>query len=79
MSKAKRLKLGDDDFNAEWLRSVSEDHAIKSLGRAIGDINRVRNAWKQANGLSVRNYSQENETEKPKKKRSSKSKKKSED
>lgn len=75
MNGKKRLKLGDDDFNLEWLRSVSEDHAVKSLGNAIGDINRVRNAWKQANGVSVRNYSKDNETEKPKKKRSSKSKK----
>jgi hypothetical protein len=77
MSSKKRLVLGDDNFNVEWLRSVSEDHAIKSLGRALKDINRVRNAWKQANGLSVRNYSQENETEKPTKRKKA-SKKKSE-
>lgn len=75
MSNKKRLKLGEDDFNMAWLRSVTEDHAVKSLGVAIGDINRVRNAWKQANGLTVRNYEKEDSKPKPKPKKKSGTKK----
>lgn len=56
MSKVKRVVLGEDDFNGEWLRSVTEAHAVNGLGRALKNPNRVRKAWKIANGLSKPNY-----------------------
>ena len=56
MSKLKRIALGEDDFNGEWLRSVTENHAVYGLGRALKNENRVRKAWKIANGLSKPNY-----------------------
>ena len=55
MSKLKRIALGEDDFNGEWLRSVTENHAVYGLGRALKNENRVRKAWKIANGLSKPN------------------------
>ena len=56
MSKIKRIVLGEDDFNGEWLRSVTEAHAVNGMGRALKNPNRVRKAWKIANGLSKPNY-----------------------
>jgi hypothetical protein len=56
MSKLKRVVLGEDDFNGEWLRSVTEAHAVNGMGRALKNPNRVRKAWKIANGLSKPNY-----------------------
>tara|TARA_R110000868_G_scaffold264989_2_gene523670 strand:- start:236 stop:454 length:219 start_codon:yes stop_codon:yes gene_type:complete len=56
MSKIKRIVLGEDDFNGEWLRSVTENHAVYGLGKALKNPNRVRKAWKIANGLSKPNY-----------------------
>tara|TARA_R110000823_G_scaffold52509_1_gene129865 strand:- start:72 stop:290 length:219 start_codon:yes stop_codon:yes gene_type:complete len=56
MSKIKRVVLGEDDFNGEWLRSVTEAHAVNGMGRALKNPNRVRKAWKIANGLSKPNY-----------------------
>tara|TARA_R110000803_G_scaffold112778_1_gene181192 strand:- start:319 stop:531 length:213 start_codon:yes stop_codon:yes gene_type:complete len=52
----KRITLGEDDFNAEWLRSVTEAHAVNGLGKALNNRNRVRKAWKIANGLTKPNY-----------------------
>jgi len=72
MPKAKVLELGGIRYNAEWLRSVPENVAIKSLPSI--EHSKVRNAWKQANGFSVPNYSQDSETSEPVKK-SRKSKK----
>lgn len=61
----KVIYLGDDRFNADWLCSVTEQYAVLALkgGHKTGQI---RNAWKQANGLTVPNY---DSTEKPKKKK----------
>jgi hypothetical protein len=54
MSKAKIIELAEERYNADWLRSVSEEQAVRALPMKKGS--QVRNAWKQANGLSVRNY-----------------------
>ena len=56
MSNLKRIVLGEDDFNGDWLRSVTESHAVNGLGKALNNRNRVRKAWKIANGLSKPNY-----------------------
>jgi len=52
MSKPKVIELGKERFSGDWLRSVTEEQAIKRLPKH--DKNQVINAWKQANGLSVR-------------------------
>lgn len=51
--KNKHIEIGKTRFNAEYLRSVSEKKAI--LDFAHLETSKVVNAWKQANGLSVRN------------------------
>jgi len=58
------MYLGEDRFNADWLKSVTENQAVKDLqgGHKVGQI---RNAWKQANGFSVPKY---DSSKKPKKK-----------
>lgn len=61
----KTIKLGDITYNAEWLRSVTEEQAVRA--HRSKDHNQVRNAWKQANGKSVRNHDLEN-AEQPAKK-----------
>lgn len=53
----KVISLGGETYNAVWLRTVSEHEAIRAHHGK--DHNQVRNAWKQANGKSVRNYSLE--------------------
>lgn len=53
--KGNYLKLGDHSYKIAWLKSVSEKHAIEILNGIGRDINQVKNAWKRANGLSVRN------------------------
>ena len=53
----KTIKLGGETYNAQWLRTVSEHDALRRLHKH--DQSQVRNAWKQANGLSVRNHSKE--------------------
>jgi hypothetical protein len=72
MSKIKRVVLGEDDFNGEWLRSVTEAHAVNGLGRALKNPNRVRKAWKIANGLTKPNYINEVVTTKKATKKSKK-------
>ena len=56
MSKelAKVITLGKRKYNAVWLRTVSEQKAVQA--NRGEDHNQVRNAWKQANGKSVRNH-----------------------
>ena len=62
----KIIYLGDDRFNADWLKSVTENQAVQGL-KAGHKENTIRNAWKQANGLSVPKYdSTEKPGEKPK-------------
>jgi hypothetical protein len=51
--KGKVLEIGKVKFNAEYLRSVSEHKAIKDYSHL--ERSQVTNAWKQANGLTVRN------------------------
>lgn len=49
------LKLGLVTYKIAWLKSVTEQKAISTL-KFTHDISQIRNAWKQANGKSVRNY-----------------------
>jgi hypothetical protein len=51
--RLKVIEIGKIKFNAEYLRSVSEKKAVKDYNHL--DRSKVVNAWKQANGLSVRN------------------------
>lgn len=64
MSKAKDkvLELGKKKFNAEYLRSVSEEVAVKTFCNDKRD--QVVNAWKQANGKTVRNHSKNEDDKK---------------
>ena len=52
MDKSPILEIGKVKFNADYLRSVSEEKAIKDYAHL--EKSKVVNAWKQANGLSVR-------------------------
>ncbi len=61
-----KLKLGDNEYNCKWLRSVSEEQAVRTL--PMKEVGQVRNAWKQANGKSVRNHNAEKEATKRKRK-----------
>jgi hypothetical protein len=67
----KVIYLGEDRFNTEWLKGVTENQAVKMLSGH--SKNQVRNAWKQANGFSVPKYDSE---EKPTPKKTVKAKKK---
>lgn len=56
MANDKRyIKLGDYSYKVSWLKSVTESHAVTVMTGAGRDKNQVVNAWKQANGKSVRN------------------------
>lgn len=74
MAKEKVITLGEDRFNADWLRSVTEQEAIKKL-TPNHPKSRVINAHKQANGKTVRNYkkSDDDAEKKPAKKATKKS------
>ena len=50
--KGKVIEIGKVKFNAEYLRSVSEKKALKDYSHL--ERSKVLNAWKQANGLTVR-------------------------
>jgi len=67
MGKKLTIDLGEHRFNIAWLQSVTEDRAVQALSPNVEDPNRIRNAWKQANGVSVRNYTKSED--KPKRKR----------
>ncbi len=62
------IELGSKKYNGKWLRSVSEQVAVTSLQHKC-DASQIRNAWKQANGKTVRNYSEGSKPEAPKPKR----------
>lgn len=64
MASKSVIELGGRRYNADWLRSVPEAQAVIMLKNHC-DISQIRNAWKQANGKTVRNYSEK--VEKPKK------------
>tara|TARA_R110002051_G_scaffold270256_1_gene330739 strand:- start:60 stop:254 length:195 start_codon:yes stop_codon:yes gene_type:complete len=53
------ITLGKNLYKISWLKSVNQDKAIQILTHPKQDKprNQIVNAWKQANGLSVRNYS----------------------
>lgn len=60
MAKSKVIELAGQKYDADWLRSVPLNKAINVL-KNCHDKNQVTNAWKQANGLSVRNYNKAGE------------------
>jgi len=51
--KSNILEIGKIKFNAKYLRSVPEKKAISDYSHL--ERSKVVNAWKQANGFSVRN------------------------
>ena len=57
------IELGEHKYKISWLRNVTERQAVNILSKVGRDVNQVKNAWKRANGLSVRN---EDEPIKPK-------------
>jgi len=62
--KSNALEIGKTKFNLAYLRSISEKKAI--LDYAHLDRAHVVNAWKQANGLTVRNNRKKTTTKKKK-------------
>lgn len=73
MANKKVIVLSDVKYNGDWLRSVPQNKAVKSLVHKF-DRNQIVNAWKQANGKSVRNYTEDLEVKKPTRKRTTKKK-----
>lgn len=69
VAEDKYLKLGEVKYNLTFLKGCAESYAISVLVKGGHDENQVRNAWKRANGLSVRKY----EEKKPPRKRVKKS------
>lgn len=55
MANLRIIELGGNKYNGDYLRSVSEEVAIAVL-KSNFDIPQIRNAWKQANGKTERNY-----------------------
>lgn len=49
------LILGEYSYKIAWLKSVPERVAIEILTKIGRDHNQIKNAWKRANGLSIRN------------------------
>ena len=68
--KVKVIHLGEVRFNADWLVSVTEKQAVKTLTNH--DKEQVINAWKIANGFSVPKFDSSKPTEKKVKKMSKK-------
>lgn len=67
------IEIGGNKFNADYLKSIPEDTAVKAYKHI--ERSKVVNAWKQANGKSVRNYATskpEAKAEKPKAKKTAK-------
>ena len=64
-------------FSTEWLKSVSEARAVELI--CSEDANTSRKVWKIANGLSVPNYLEGEEEDKPKKRPRKQVKKKAEE
>ena len=64
MSKEKVIELSKEKYNADWLRSVTEEKAVKVLHFAAKKPKgQVLNAWKQANGKTVRNHKKKKDEE----------------
>jgi len=67
MSKEATIELSKEKYNADWLRSVTEEKAVKVLHFAAKKPkSQVINAWKQANGKTVRNHKSKDKKEKEK-------------
>ena len=49
------IELGEHKYKISWLRNVTERQAVNILSKVGRDVNQVKNAWKRANGFSVRN------------------------
>tara|TARA_R110001632_G_scaffold4295_7_gene18240 strand:+ start:5182 stop:5394 length:213 start_codon:yes stop_codon:yes gene_type:complete len=60
--KKSPISLGKKVYNREYLRSVSEEKAVKTFCNDKRD--QVVNAWKQANGKTVRNHSKSSDKNK---------------
>lgn len=73
----KVIYLGEDRFNADWLKTVTENQAVQGL-KAGHKENTIRNAWKQANGKSKPKYDS-SEKPSPKEDKAKVKKKKTED
>lgn len=62
MSEEKVIELGKEKYNGDYLRSVSEETAVKVLHTiSKNPRTQVINAWKQANGKTVRNHKKKTE------------------
>jgi len=70
----KILEYGGNKWNADYLKTITEDEAVKKLKHKY-DRNTICKVWKIANGKSKPNYIAEEE--KPKRKRVSKKKEES--
>ncbi len=74
--KAKIITVGkgksEQRFNGDYLRSISEEIFIRQ--HPSSDPNRLRKVWKQANGLSVPNYENDDKQKEAKPKKEAKSK-----
>lgn len=57
----KVIELGTSRYNGDWLRKVTEEEAVERL--KDHKESQVRNAWKQANGLTIRNHKKKPEIE----------------
>ena len=75
--KAKIITVGkgknEQRFNADHLRTISEETFLKQ-NISSSDPNRLRKVWKQANGLSVPNYENDDKQKEAKPKKEAKSK-----
>ena len=56
----RQLTIGKTTYNSNWLRTVTLAKAKENLPKV--NASQVTNAWKQANGLSVRNYTRSNDS-----------------
>jgi hypothetical protein len=72
VAKSEIIELGGNKYSAVALRSVTEQMAVSAL-RHKYDPNQIRNAWKQANGKSIRNHSDKSGKTTAKKTRAKKS------
>jgi len=51
----KVIYLGEERFNADWLKTITENQAVMHLKGGHNE-GQIRNAWKQANGFSMPKY-----------------------
>jgi len=58
------IELAGKKYSIAYLKSVTEEKAVKKL-KSFCKESQIRNAWKQANGKTVRNHAK-NSTKKDK-------------